>query len=108
MKRRSVRRIGRMVADENARVRGAVVNRSALVVAGDGSRAGAQGMGRALALSPNGEARSYRSFLRRFRRASVDGFVLAGSAASFLPSSTPHWSNESMPQRTPSTNTLCS
>ncbi len=29
-------------------------------------------------------------------------------AASTLPSSTPHWSNESMPQITPCVNTLCS
>ena len=30
------------------------------------------------------------------------------SSASFLPNSTPHWSNELMPQITPCTNVMCS
>ena len=40
--------------------------------------------------------------------AAVSVRIGASSFAMTLPSSTPHWSNESMPQMVPSTNTVCS
>ena len=53
------------------------------------------------------EQRVRRAVVRRARRCPASSSA-AIRPASFLPSSTPHWSNESMPQIAPSVSTLCS